>query len=235
MNTEVIGPATDPDTGKVGVRVLLYPTLLAATSVDVYLDDGNGLTDFVLSPDQPQSTGPQILRMRYAKDDPNCTSACSRTSLISGIIIEGDDGKPIFKTTADLMLDAPKLELPLGGVLRHNLFSYPLSLNLKGPIVFFDDGRMQIEQRNIASDDQDHPDPEINVLVTTQNDALAPGVDFASCVLGLFGGDLGACSQLVDPPSSGEDGAVFIPLIIPEQGLYLNFISNPIKELPTQP
>ncbi|WP_273206943.1 Ig-like domain-containing protein [Marinobacter subterrani] len=235
LNTEVIGPATDPDTGKTGVRVLLYPTLLATTSIDVYVDDNNATTDLLLPPGEPQTTGPQILRMRYAKDDPSCTSNCARSGLIPGIIIEGDDGKPVFKTKADLMLDAPNLQLPLGGALRHNLFSYPFTLNLAGPIVFFDDGRMQIEQRNLPSDDPAHPDPEINVLVTTESDALSAGVDLGLCVLGLLGGNLDACNNLVSAPDPEEDGAVFIPLIIPERGLYLNFISNPIKELPAQP
>ncbi|WP_336367349.1 Ig-like domain-containing protein [Marinobacter sp. C2H3] len=234
LNTEVVGPATDPETGKTGVRVLLYPTLLATTSIDVYVDDNNAATDALLPPGDPQTTGPQILRMRYAKDDPSCTSNCARSGLIPGIIIEGDDGKPIFKTTAELMLDAPNLALPLGGTLRHNLYSYPFQLNLQGPIVFFDDGRMQIEQRNLPSDDPAHPDPEINVLVTTQNDVTSTAVDIGLCFLGLLGGNTDACAALVDPPSSGEDGAVFIPLIIPEQGLYLNFISNPIKELPAE-
>ncbi|MCL7946111.1 Ig-like domain-containing protein [Marinobacter sp. ATCH36] len=159
LNTEVIGPAVDPETGKEGVRVLLYPTLLATTSLEVYLDDGNGLTDVLLSPEDPQVTGPQILRMRYAKDDADCEENCTRNSLIRGIIVEGDDGRPMFKTEADLTLDAPNLALPLGDVLRHNLFSYPFTLKLEGPITFFDDGRMQIEQRNVES-------PEINVLVS---------------------------------------------------------------------
>ncbi|MEC7814845.1 MAG: Ig-like domain-containing protein [Pseudomonadota bacterium] len=226
LNTEVVGPATDPETGKNGVRVLLYPTLLATTSIDVFLDDNNLATDLILPPGEPQVTGPQILRMRYAKDDPECTENCARNSLIPGIIIEGDDGKPLFKTSADLTLDAPNLELPLTGLLRHNLFNYPFTLDLEGPIMFFDDGRMQIEQRNVVS-------PEINVLVTTES-ALEGVVDLGACLIGLLGFDLGACGDLVNPPDAEEDGAVFIPLVIPENGLYLNFISNPVKDLPAQ-
>ena len=177
LNTKIVGPVNDPDTGEqIGVRVLLYPTMLATTSASVYLS---------LVGEQP--TGPQILRMRYAKDDPNCTSNCSRSGLIPGIIVEGDDGKPVFRTQAELMLDAPGLTPPAGGT--HDLYSKPFTLQLEGPIVFFDDGRMQIEQRNTNQ-------PAINVHVNA---------------LGL---------------------AITIPLIIPTQGVYLNFLSNPIKELP---
>ena len=180
LNTEVVGPATDPETGKEGVAVLLYPTMLATTSADTYVD----LAIFVAHAE----TGPQILRMRYAKDDPNCTGDnCARNSLIPGIIIEGDDGAPIFKTNAELTLDAPVLSADVP--VSHNLYSYPFTLKLSGRVTFFDDGRMQIEQRNTNI-------PEINVAATA---------------LGTI--------------------PINIPLIIPNQGVYLNFISNPIKEI----
>lgn len=221
LNTEVVGPATDPETGKTGVRVLLYPTLLITSSISVYLDNDTSLDDFVLNPDDPQVTGPQILRMRYADN-----GSGRRDGLIEGIIIEGDDGRPTFKTSAELTLDAPNLTLPLGSALRHNLYSYPFTLELDGPITFFDDGRMQIEQRTKNV-------PEIDVLVSA-NDAFVGGaIDFAGCLLGLLSFDTTACNNLV---SSGgeEDGAVFIPLVIPEQGVYLNFISNPVKEIPEE-
>lgn len=184
LNTEVTGPAVDPETGQDGVGVLLYPTLLATTSADVYI----GLPA-LLGGEQVSTTGPQILRMRYAKDDPDCTSNCARNSLIPGIIIETDDG-PVFKTEADLFLDAPNLVAPLDA--EHNLYSYPFTLDLEGRVKFFDDGRMQIEQRTDNV-------PQINV------EAVAFG--FAT---------------------------VKIPLIIPQQGVYLNFLSNPIKEIPAE-
>jgi hypothetical protein len=183
LNTEVTGATTDPDTGKPGVGVQLYPTLLATTSVDVFI----GVP--VLG-QQTSTTKIQVLRMRYAKTDPNCTSNCKRNRLIPGIIIEGDNGEPIFKTKVDLSLDAPDLEAPLGAT--HNLYGYNFTLDLEGPVTFFDDGRMQVEQRNLNV-------PEINVT------AVALGV--------------------LD---------IDIPLIIPEQGIYLNFISNPVKDIPAE-
>lgn len=181
LNTEVTGPAIDPETGREGVGVLLYPTILATTSADVYIN---------MAIFQAHSlTGPQVLRMRYAKDDPNCDgSNCPRNSLIPGIIVEDGEGKTIFKTSADLFLDAPALEADVA--VTHNLYSYPFTLKLEGEVTFFDDGRMQIEQRNTNI-------PRIDV------DALAVGVI-----------------------------PLDIPLIIPEQGIYLNFISNPVKEIP---
>lgn len=210
LNTEVVGPATDPETGKQGVKILLYPTMLAATSATVVLD---GLGD--------QVTGPQVLRMRYSEN-----SDGARDALIEGIIIEGEDGRPLFKATAELTLDAPNLEVPLEGALQHNLYSYPITLQLDGPITFFDDGRMQIEQRNINA-------PEINVLVSTENAILDSGITLTSCLSGLLFGNTEACDALLSG-DTGSTGAVLIPLTIPEKGIYLNFLSNPIKEIPAQ-
>jgi len=215
LNTEVTGPAVDEETGKQGVGVLLYPTMLATTSATVVLD---GLGD--------QVTGPQILRMRYAKDDPGCEENCARSGLIPGIIIEGEDGRPVFKTRAELTLDAPNLHVPLEGVLQHNLYSYPFTLELAGPITFFDDGRMQIEQRNTNV-------PEIDVLVTTEDAISRAIIDFTSCIGGLLTGNPDACGALLDE-TTASTGAVQIPLQIPEQGVYLNFISDPVKEIPAQ-
>jgi hypothetical protein len=99
-------------------------------------------------------------------------------------------------------------------------------LNLDGPITFFDDGRMQIEQRNNNA-------PDINVLVSTENAILDSGIELISCLGGLLFGDTSACENLLDE-SSEDTGAVLIPLTIPEGGIYLNFISNPIKELPIE-
>lgn len=194
LNTEVIGPATDPETQKPGVEVMLYPSLLVTSSIDVYVELTPGGT-FVLEAES--STGPQVLRMRYAKDDPQCETDCARNKPIPGIIIENDNGEPVFKTEAELLLDAPRLSAissangdPIG--LEHNLFSYPFTLDLKGSVEFFDDGRMNITQLN------DQAPGEITV------DALA----------------LGAVE-------------LEIPLVIPVDGLYLNFLSNPMKSAPS--
>src|SRR5690554_555300 len=218
LNTEVIGPVDEKDPSK-GIQVLLYPTMLVASSIDVFLE-GDFLANTILDPSEPQVTGPQLLRMRYA----DLNGDGDRTDLIPGVISSDLDGNPRFTTSVDLLLDAPALELPLGDVLAHNLFSYPIQLDLGGSITFFDDGRMQIEQRNSNT-------PPITVAVQIENDLLSGTVTFINCLSGLFTLDFSKCEQLV----SGEsEGAVVIPLEIPKNGVYLNYISNPVKEIPAQ-
>ena len=206
LNTEVLGPAKNDSGDVVGVRVLLYPTLLMTTNASVFLE---GLGE--------QRTGPQILRMTYGKTTPD-----NPMGLVEGIIKQGPDGRPTFSTTANLTLDAPDLTVPLEGALRHNLYSYPFTLQLNGLITFFDDGRMQIEQRNTNV-------PNLDVLVTSDSALIEAGVDLSTCVFSLFSD----CSGLLEG-STSSNGAVKIPLKIPQQGIYLNFISNPIKELPAR-
>lgn len=212
LNTEIIGPEIDPATGEPtgNIRVLLYPTMLVTTSATVWYN--------LLGPSE-SITGPQILRMRYGQP-----SEDNPMGLVEGLIVENERGHPEFRTEADLMLDAPNLHLPLEGLLAHNLFSYPFTLNLKGEITFFDDGRMQIEQRNINI-------PFITVDVAGSSDAATGFVGFISCLGGIFSGTgFGACEDV----AAGKGKAVQLPLKIPEQGVYLNFISNPVKEIPAQ-
>ncbi len=203
LNTEVKGPGVyDPDPNVTGdeiegVLVDLYPTLLATTSISVFTKIN--VLGFI--PLQEETiTNTQVLRMRYAKDDPTCTgSNCARNSLIPGVIAEGEDGQPVFITSADLLIDAPDMAIPLGGT--HDLYGRPFTLNLKGDITFFDDGRMQIEQRNsnrVGDNDE--------LLVT----ANTGGFENAGVV------------------------TLRLPLEIPVNGTYLNFVSNPVKDLPAQ-
>jgi len=189
LNTEVVGAKQIGENNgneKFGIEVLLYPTSITTTSLDVHTDTLSAVS----------ITGTQTLRMRYAKDDPACEgNACPRNSLIPGIIVEDDDGQPVFKTKVDVFLDAPDLKLSLALPISHNLNSYPFTLELSGKVTFFDDGRMQIEQYNV------------NVPVI----------------------DVDAVVSLIGIPIEKN-----IPLLIPEGGLYLNFISNPVKDLPAQ-
>ena len=144
LNTEVKGPGIYEPTGEEGILVDLYPTLLATTSISVFVE----LKVLGFIPLMEESiTNTQIIRMRYAKD-PSCANApnCPRNQLIPGVIVEGDNGQPVFKTQAELMLDAPDMEIPLGGT--HDLYAREFVFDLEGDITFFDDGRMQIEQRN---------------------------------------------------------------------------------------
>ncbi|GGE76943.1 hypothetical protein GCM10011533_31610 [Streptosporangium jomthongense] len=210
LNTEVIGPEIDPETGEEtgNIRVLLYPTMLVTTPAKVWYN--------LLGPSE-SNTGPQILRMRYQEPTEN-----NPMGLVEGRIVTGENGGPRFQVDADLLLDAPNLDLPIEGLLAHNLFSYPFKLELDGPITFFDDGRMQIEQRNSNT-------PLITVDVAGSNNATSGLLGFVSCLGSIFtGGGLSACEEL----ANGNGKAVQLPLKIPPQGVYLNFISNPVKDLP---
>ncbi|WP_375176677.1 Ig-like domain-containing protein [Marinobacter mobilis] len=205
LNTEVMGPAFDAQGNNIGVRVLLYPTMLATTSASVFLD-GFG----------ENATGPQVIRMTYGTP-----TADNPMGLVEGLIVEGEDGKPTFKTVANLTLDAPNLQLPIAQALAHDLFSKPLSLDLSGPILFFDDGRMQIEQRN-------QNQPPINVNIEVEIPLLGGVIDFFQCV--SLGNSLTDCLT-----GDGTDsGDISIPLVIPTEGIWLNFVSFAIKEIPEQ-
>ncbi|MYL25574.1 MULTISPECIES: Ig-like domain-containing protein [Halomonadaceae] len=202
LNTEVKGPgvyeASDGTKHK-GVLVDLYPTMLATSSISVFTK----IYFLDLIPLQEETvTNTQVLRMRYAKDDPSCDDdqkECARNSLIPGVITTGDNGQPIFVTEVDLLIDAPDMEIPLGGT--HDLYGRPFSLKLKGDITFFDDGRMQIEQWNTQA--VGHNDE----LMVTANTG---GFEDAGIV------------------------TLKLPLEIPKEGLYLNFISNPVKDIPQE-
>lgn len=203
LNTEVLGPGIydptpdQPNSGDEidGVLVNLYPTLLTTTSISVFTQ----LEVLGLLLQEESITNTQVLRMRYAKDDPTCTNNCARNSLIPGVIAEGDRGQPVFITSADLLIDAPDMIIPLGGT--HDLYGRPFTLDLEGDITFFDDGRMQIEQRN-----KNQVGEKGELLVTA--DAL--GIATAGLA------------------------TIRLPLEIPIGGTYLNFISNPVKDLPAQ-
>lgn len=130
LNTEVIGW----DETEQAIKVKLYPSVLATTSVTV-------VPKILGIIPAATPTGPQLMRMRYQKD-----ANGNRTELIDGYIRETPNG-PIFTTKVDLYLDAPYLRPTLN--LSHNLHSYELpTMELAGPITFFEDGRMQIEQYN---------------------------------------------------------------------------------------
>ncbi|HBP68901.1 MAG TPA: hypothetical protein DD717_11875 [Alcanivorax sp.] len=97
----------------------------------------------------------------------------------------------MFETSLDLYLSAPYLEpAALGLTLAHDLYSYPLSLDLVGDVTFLDDGRLQIEQRNQAAQ-------SIEVDITFSR--------------------------------GGSVAAANMTLGIPEGGVFLNYISTPIK------
>ncbi|MFW6335452.1 MAG: hypothetical protein ACOC0W_09290, partial [Desulfosalsimonas sp.] len=147
LNVEVLGPAEydgfdDDYTGK-AVKVNIFPTRLMASNLDM-------VVDVSLLGEEDNPTGPQIIRMRYEKEDTD-EGQSPRIKPITGWIKETGQG-PVFETEVDCYLDAPYLE-PTAG-MSHNLHSYgqeedeEFTLKLRGRIIFLDDGRMVIRQIN---------------------------------------------------------------------------------------
>lgn len=148
LDTEVMGPVSGSDIPyddiHDAVHVKLYPTALYTSSINVHAKLSNLPLIRLLELETP--TGPQMMRMRYQSD-----AGGKPTELIDGYIYD-NNGQTHFRTTVETYLDAPYLKpIDLGRIelLSHNLRSYPLELVLDGPITFFEDGRMQIEQRNL--------------------------------------------------------------------------------------
>lgn len=121
-----------------GIKVLIFPSQIFGSSVPIYTRSflyGSNLL--------PAPTGMQILRMRYAED-----SQGNRTKPITGWIHAGEAG-PELSANVDLYMDIPYVDGILkSGTFGNNLHSYPISMNLNGPVEFLDDGRMVIEQFN---------------------------------------------------------------------------------------
>jgi len=151
LNVELLGPVIYPPTGETAVQVNVLPTLLMTSSLDFY-------AIATLVGEQFSPTGPMIMRVRYGCDDPldatcadgNDTSDLrDRNQAVTGYVLDTPEG-PVFEVSFELYLDAPQLDpLNLGfGASIHNQHSFPLSLTLRGPINFLDDGRMEVEQTN---------------------------------------------------------------------------------------
>ncbi|WP_111657649.1 Ig-like domain-containing protein [Isoalcanivorax indicus] len=131
----------DYDPAEDAVRVNIRPTVIMTTSIDVH-----ALLLLLIIPDQTViPTGPQVMRLRYEEDEQG-----RRTRPITGWLYEGPDG-PRLRATLQLYLDAPNLApSALGITLTHDLYSYPLTLEVDGPVEFMPDGRMVIRQTNIG-------------------------------------------------------------------------------------
>ncbi|MFT0138280.1 Ig-like domain-containing protein [Alcanivoracaceae bacterium MT1] len=135
-----------------GVLVYINPTQVVTTST-VFYSEVSGIQSVIASA-PPADSGPQLMRMRYGcrADEGNC--GAPDHGRVKGWIVEGEEGLR-FLSKLDLYMDAPKLEpkvsLGIFGsiTLNHGLHSYPLSLELAGDVIFLDDGRIQIEQRNL--------------------------------------------------------------------------------------
>ena len=132
LDADVVG--YDANLG--GVKVLIYPTTLVASSVDVYASATVG------SVNNPVPTGPQIMRLRYGVNPGN---GGLRDQPITGVIVQTAGG-PVLRATLEAYLDAPALNPTVNVIatvpLSHNLHSYPLTIQVSGPVSFLPDGRM---------------------------------------------------------------------------------------------
>jgi hypothetical protein len=145
LDAEVVG--YDATLG--GIKVLIHPTQLVASSVDVYARSSIGTVN------NPSPTHQQIMRVRYATD----SVTGQRDLPITGVITDQVDGSgqhhPVLSATLDAYLDAPALNPTVSLIatvpLTHNLHSYPLSIQVSGPVSFLPDGRMLASLANVAA------------------------------------------------------------------------------------
>ncbi|MBL4714230.1 MAG: Ig-like domain-containing protein [Alcanivorax sp.] len=186
------------DAEKEAIKVEIYPSQSISTSFVTYARNAiSGL------PAAAISSGEQIMRMRYAKDDPSCvgtpSAPCRRTQPITGWIADGGDQGPVLTAEVDLYIDAPFIGAVMNSSnlnLRHNLRSYQATMSLSGPVSFLDDGRMLVQQRN------ENP-IDINVEIYSADENLNAQV---------LGAAIGR-----------------IPYRIPQDGVFLKMVSEPIK------
>lgn len=69
---------------------------------------------------------------------------------ITGYIVqEAGVDEPQFVAQLNLYMDAPDMAI-LGGIVSHNLHSSPLSVVIKGPVSFLEDGRILIEPATVS-------------------------------------------------------------------------------------
>lgn len=136
LNNALDAEVADYDPVAGGVRVLIQPTQIVASSVDVYASTTLG--------DTVAATGPQVFRLRHAYNP----DTGRRDLPITGII-RFQDGGLRLSGTLDLYLDEPALAPSVALVpIAHNLYSYPLTLSVSGPVHFLPDGRMLVTLAN---------------------------------------------------------------------------------------
>lgn len=142
----------DPVAG--GVRVLIQPQQILASSFTVYANTSFGNTT--------APTGQQIFRLRYALNP-----ATGKRDLPVTGVITFQDGALRLSGSLDLYLDEPALAPSLIGIpISHDLHSYPLSLSVSGPVYFLPDGRMLATLAN---------DNDVDFTVTLTAASVLPG------------------------------------------------------------
>lgn len=176
-----------------GIEVLIWPSQIISTALSVVTVLANSM------PIQIDS-GFHVMRMRYAKADPQCDEAlqsCLRNRPISAWISSDAEGNPVLSATVGLYVDAPDLRrnmnYPQVGNLTHNLVSIPVTMHLEGPVRFDDTGRMIVDQ-------------------ISTNDAV-----------------LSFDTEMYDEWSNLISHAGQFDMLLPAGGAFLQYISAPIK------
>ncbi|MCK0538576.1 Ig-like domain-containing protein [Alcanivorax quisquiliarum] len=143
-----------------GVPVTIWPGQIMGTSLP--MASPVHLSEIMFGFD----SGPQVMRMRYAKENPDCVESaqsgetCLRNQPIQAVIYQGSDGEPYISTTLDIYVDAIELERNITdlitfinqtddpGYVTSDMMSVPATLKLEGKVRFNEDGTMQVEMEN---------------------------------------------------------------------------------------
>jgi len=197
LNSSIIAEVGNYNPQLDAIDVKIWPGQVMVTSIPTFAITVSG--QFVLGVE----SGPQRMRMRYAKNDPNCidepSNPCLRSQPIQGWL-GVEDGELNLRAQVDAYVDALALEdyLDLRPVIsfqwHHELISVPVSLKLSGNVDFLPDGRMSVSQFNSNS---------IEIKGHIFNE------DFSNTNLYAIGG--------------------LIDLEIPIGGAHIKYISKPIK------
>ena len=135
----------DPINNRIPVKIHAQQMI----SSEVYVQ-----ANLFLLGDSDVPTGTMIMRPRYPVVD-------GKTVVPTGYIIWNEETEQLnFIIELDVYMDSPNMHVTAG--LSHNLHSYPISMDLQGPIEFADDGRMVISLANKNTID-------INVLIADGN------------------------------------------------------------------
>jgi hypothetical protein len=125
------------------VPIRLFPESIQATSLSMNVSTFGGIITL-------NNLASGTLIMRLLEPEPGGSM---------GYLIRESGVQDVeLVATTQLYVDAPDLEI-LGGLGSHNLHSYPLTVTLKGPVIFLPDGRLQVATTNLT-------DTALNVTTT---------------------------------------------------------------------
>ena len=186
------------------VLIDLHPTIVFGTSIKLQAKVLNGLLTIGMD------TGTIIFRTRQVNGKP------MPARFVPGGFNDDGTAKPsIFESEMDVYLDTPYLQV-LGGLAGTSMHSLPLTLKLRGPVTFRDDGRLELVLSNTE-------DIEFSVdLYMLEKDALI-----------TFLGDnptAQALNTVVDFFTFSRDHKVgTIDLITPKDSVKLHFVGESVQ------